>query len=102
MGQGLGDWSLNQSQDSKQVLKEQPQTWHRRTPGEHLQGCHGRTSGKLSLCSPEWDPGRGILLDFDSSCQWPALVGEGREGGALGKAMILGSGRGMERGCAKL
>lgn len=101
MGQGLGDWTMNQSQDSKR-WKSNPRHGTNGPPGEHLQGCRGRTSGKLSLCSPEWDPGRGILLDFDSSCQWPALVGEGREGGALGKAMILGSGRGMDRGCAKL
>lgn len=59
-------------------------------------------SGKQSLNSPEWDPGRGILLDFDSSYQWPALEGEGRGGGALDEAMILGSGRGMVRGRAKL
>lgn len=65
VGQGLGDWCLNQS--GQQALEKQPQTWHQKSPGEHLQGCLGRTSGKLSLCSPEWDPGRGILLDFDST-----------------------------------
>lgn len=96
-GKGWGDWCLNQSQESK-ALEEQTQTWHQRSPGEHLQGCYGWTSGKLSPCGPEWDPSMGILLDFDSSGQWPALEGEGREG----KAMILGSGRGIVRGCAKL
>lgn len=93
---------MPEPESGRQALEEQPQTWHPRSPGEHLQGCRGRTSGKLSLCSPEWDPGRGILLDFDSSCQWPALVGEGRGGGALGEAMILGSGRGMDRVCKTL
>lgn len=71
MGQGLGDPCLNQSQASKR-WKSNPR---KGTNGarenickEAMGGCQGR------LCGPERDPGRGILLDFDSSRQWPALM----------------------------
>lgn len=91
---------LNQSQDSKHWKSNLRHCTSGAREGWStplLQGCHGWTSGKMSLCSPEWDPGRGLLVEFDFFCQPPALVGEGIGGGELGAAPILGGGRGTVR-----
>lgn len=51
------------SQDSKRALEEQHQTLHQRGPG----GMPRADSGMISLCSPEWDPGIGLRVEFSSA-----------------------------------